>query len=241
MKKAIVSLSGGLDSTCLLLHLLSQGYEVRCYSFDYGQKHRIELEKVLKNIIYIKAYKLPISHQTINLVDCFSDSVSTLHSNSQDTIPEGHYEEESMKSTVIENRNIIFASILYGKALAWAKQTQDDVIISLGIHSGDHAIYPDTTVESRLAAELCFKISNWDSNKVSYQTPFINMSKTEVLTEGLYSMNELDLDSDIILKNTHTCYAPNEAGLSCGKCGSCVERLEAFKNLDLVDPIQYQL
>jgi len=241
MKKAIVSLSGGLDSTCLLLHLLSQGYEVRCYSFDYGQKHHIELERVLSNIDYLKFYNSPVTHQIINLVDCFSDSTSTLHSSNLNSIPEGHYEEESMKSTVIENRNIIFASILYGKALSWSKQAQDDVIISLGIHTGDHAIYPDTTVESRLAAELCFKISNWESSRVSYQTPFVNISKTEVLESGLLAITKLGLDHDTILKNTHTCYSPNEVGLSCGKCGSCVERLEAFRNLDLIDPIQYQI
>jgi len=240
MKKAILSLSGGLDSTCLLFDALSKEYEVRCYSFNYGQKHIIELEKVKKNIDLLKKNNFPVSHQIIDLRDCFSDSTSSLHSNVKINVPEGHYKEESMKSTVIENRNIIFAAILYGKALSWAKKSNDLVEIQLGIHAGDHSIYPDTTVESRLAAELCFKISNWDSEKVSYTAPFINLTKTEVLAIGINSINLLDLSPEIILSNTHTCYAPNEKGESCGKCGSCIERLEAFSNLNLKDPIKYQ-
>ena len=237
MKKAILSLSGGLDSTCLLLFLLDKGYEVRTYSFNYGQKHIIELESAKRNIQYLIKKGLPVSHQIIDLKDCFSDSRSSLHSQSLEQIPEGHYEEESMKSTVVENRNIIFASIIYGKALSWAKECNEPVEIHLGIHSGDHQIYPDTTPQSRLAAELCFKISNWDSEKVSYKAPFENFDKSEVLLCGRSSSFCLDFEE--ILRNTHTCYSPDSEGRSCGKCGSCVERLEAFGKLHIVDPVEY--
>ena len=78
-KRAVISLSGGLDSTCLLLKLLADGYEVRAYSFDYGQKHEVELKKVKKNIKFLQSTGLPLTHQIINLRDVFSDSMSSLH------------------------------------------------------------------------------------------------------------------------------------------------------------------
>lgn len=240
-KKAILSLSGGLDSTSLLLFLLSMGYEVRAYSFDYGQKHKVELEKVKENIKLLQSYKLPVVHQIIDLKDCFSGSTSSLHSDSGVEIPEGHYQEENMKSTVVENRNIIFASIIYGKALAWSKSVGGEFVeIHLGIHSGDHQIYPDTTVQSRLSAELCFRISNWGSEKVSYKALFEEKNKSGVLEVGLVSCKVLEIPWEEIFKNTHTCYNPDLEGKSCGRCGSCIERLEAFQKNNLTDPIKYQ-
>ena len=177
-KKAVISLSGGLDSTMLLMTLLNEGYEVRAYAFDYGQKHTIELEKVQKNIHFLQEEKhLPVTLQIINLRDCFSDSASSLYSGNTEDIPQGHYKEESMRSTIVENRNVIFGSIIYGKALGWANKTQEDVVITLGIHAGDHTIYPDTTPESQEAARNLFKISNWGSERVDYIAPFAYYSK----------------------------------------------------------------
>lgn len=145
MKKAIISLSGGLDSTCLLMYLLSNDYEVKAYSFDYGQKHKIELKKVKKNIKFLQRKGMPVTHQIINLKDVFSDSASTLHQGGA-AIPHGHYADENMKSTVVENRNIIFSAIIYGKALSWANKTQDDVVITQGLHNGDHCFTRDTKI-----------------------------------------------------------------------------------------------
>lgn len=142
---AVISLSGGLDSTCLLLKLLADGYEVRAYSFDYGQKHSVELEKVKNNIRFLQEKKLPVTHQVINLRDVFSDSMSSLHKGGED-IPHGMYDQENMKSTVVENRNIIFSSIIYGKALAWANLLKDNVIITQGLHAGDHCFTRDTKI-----------------------------------------------------------------------------------------------
>ena len=160
-KKAVISLSGGLDSTCLLMHLLANGYdEIRAYSFDYGQKHSVELKKVKKNIKFLQRKGYNIEHQVINVRDVFSDSASSLHRGGE-AIPKGHYEDETMKSTVVENRNIIFSAIVYGKALGWANKTGDNVVITLGIHAGDHCIYPDCRPESHEAAKHLFKISNW--------------------------------------------------------------------------------
>lgn len=240
--KAVISLSGGLDSTCLLLKLLSEGKEVKAYSFSYGQKHSIELDKVKKNIEFFQKSGYPVEHQIINLEDVFSDSNSSLHKGGED-IPYGDYKDENMKSTVVENRNVIFSSIIYGKALSWANKTNENVLITLGIHAGDHSIYPDCTPESHEAAKHLFRISNWGSEKVDYIAPFVNLNKDEVLREGIKAMENMGINKklDYILSNTHTCYDPDEQGRSCGKCGSCRERLEAFEKNEIVDPIEYQI
>lgn len=239
--KVVISMSGGLDSTCLALYMLAQGKEVRAYAFDYGQNHKVELKKLKHNIKNWQNKGLPITLQVIDLKDVFSDSQSSLTGNGN--IPEGHYEDSNMKSTVVENRNIIFSSIIYGKALSWSKQTDSDVEITLGIHAGDHTIYPDCTPESQEMARELFRISNWGSEKIDYVAPFVNSTKGEVLKAGLDAMNILGFDwKDIrqTLKYTHTCYSPNEYGDSCGKCGSCTERLEAFEFVSMEDPIRYQ-
>lgn len=241
-KLAVLSISGGLDSTCLLLKLLSEEYEVRCYAFYYGQKHSIELRKLSENLSFLSGKGFPIEFQLIDLKSCFNESQSSLHQNGE-VIPEGHYADESMKSTVVENRNVIFSSIIYGKALSLAKKYDTNVEIYLGIHSGDHAIYPDCTPESRAACEHAFTISNWDGDKVSYKAPFVNIDKGEVLKEGLIAMDALNLSEEekiLILRRTHTCYNPDELGRACGRCGSCTERLEAFAANFLGDPVEYQ-
>lgn len=242
MKKAILSLSGGLDSTCLLMYLLAHDYEVKTYSFQYGQKHQVELEKVKRNIEFLQGKRFKLSHQIIDLRDCFSDSNSSLHTGGEE-IPKGSYDEENMKSTVIENRNVIFSSIIYGKALSWANKTGDAVSVFLGLHSGDHTVYPDTTEASRMACEHAFKISNWGSERVGYEAPFNHLDKGGVLAEGLRAMRVLDFNENEIrevLRNTHTCYNPDSQGRSCGKCGSCSERLVSFAENDMIDPIKYQ-
>ena len=241
-KKAVISLSGGLDSTCLLMHLLANGYdEIRAYSFDYGQKHSVELKKVKKNIKFLQRKGYNIEHQVINVRDVFSDSASSLHRGGE-AIPKGHYEDETMKSTVVENRNIIFSAIVYGKALGWANKTGDSVVITLGIHAGDHCIYPDCRPESHEAAKHLFKISNWNSEAVDYIAPFEYIDKGEVLRRGVVAMKSLGFTKaniKSVLKNTHTCYNPDEKGRSCGECGSCQERLEAFEKNGMKDPLEY--
>lgn len=242
-KKAVISMSGGLDSTMLAMNLLSEGYEVKAYAFLYGQKHKIELYKLSKNIQFLKDKGLPITLQIIDLKDVFNESTASLCGESNGEIPKSDYDFESMKSTVVENRNIIFSSIVYSKALSWSKRTNSDVTITLGIHGGDHALYPDCTEESQKAAEHLFKISNWGSERVDYNTPFVNCNKAEVLNIGYQCMKDLGFNQDEInevLINTHSCYDPNENGESCGVCGTCAERLDAFKQNGLKDPIKYQ-
>ena len=240
--KVVLSMSGGLDSTMLAMYWLAKGCEVKAYAFDYGQKHDIELTKLKRNVKFLQKKELPITLQVINLRDCFSDSASSLHKTGGD-IPKGHYEDANMLSTVVENRNITFSSIVYGKALAWSKKTDSDVVISLGIHAGDHTIYPDTTVESREAAAHTFKISNWGSERIDYVAPFETMTKDKVLETGIESMRGLGFkkrDINTVLKNTHSCYDPDDLGQSCGVCGTCTERIEAFEKAGWVDPILYR-
>lgn len=238
----VLSLSGGMDSTCLLMYWLAQGKSVHAYSFDYGQRHKIELKKVKKNIKYLQGLGMKVDHAVINLRSCFSTSASSLRG--YEDIPHGNYDDDNMKSTVVENRNIIFSAIVYGKALSLANRTQKNVIISLGLHSGDHAIYPDCRPESqKMAAEL-FKISNWGSERVDYETPFNDIDKGGVLARGIEAMQKMNMTRAQIkkvLKNTHTCYDPDDQGRSCGKCGSCTERIEAFAKVGLfMDPVEYQ-
>jgi len=162
-KTAIVSYSGGMDSTCLVMDLLAKGYQVYAYSFDYGQAHNVELIRATENVGYMQQLGLPVHHQIINLRDVFSGDTSTLvqHKHS----PEGDYREESMKSTVVNNRNVIFSSVIFAKALSLAKRNLDNykmaagicgaqgdyrkeasVIIALGVHAGNHCFTGDTKI-----------------------------------------------------------------------------------------------
>ena len=152
----IISLSGGLDSSCLVPYLLAASVKkIKAYSFKWGQKHSVELKKVKKNIQFLQSKGVDITHHIIDLTDAFNESKSSLHKGGE-AIPEGHYGDGNMKSTVVENRNVIFSSIIYGKALSWSKEV-GDVGVVLGIHKNDNENYPDTTPESRAACEEAFK------------------------------------------------------------------------------------
>ena len=239
MKKAVLSISGGMDSTSLLVHLLANSYEVRTFSFDYGQRHKVELERLQQNIQYLQLLNFPVEWSVIDLKSAFNDSTSSLLPQSGVEVPIGHYEDETMKGTVVENRNTIFSAVLYGKALAWANKTKENVEICLGTHSGDHLIYPDCRPEFHKAIDYAFKIGNWGSERVSNYLPYLEGDKYSILKDCLINCSNLGLDFETILRNTNTCYQPNENGESCGICGSCSERLEAFEKLEIKDPVQY--
>ena len=141
MTRALMSLSGGMDSTALLLRLLAEGSTVTCLSYDYGQKHSIELDRAKENILYFSEMGLIVEHSIVNLQSAMSSLLSALTDEDID-VPEGHYESEQMKLTVVPNRNSIFSSILYAHALSISISEDCDVRICLGVHSGDHVIYP---------------------------------------------------------------------------------------------------
>jgi len=251
-KQAVLSLSGGMDSSSLLLHLLANDYDVTALGFDYGQKHRVELERATDLVAYLNEKNCGcdgrpiygnITHQIIKL-----DGLSQLLNSSLVTggadVPEGHYEQDNMKETVVPNRNKIFASLIQAVALSIAtKGDKQQVEIAMGIHAGDHAIYPDCRQEFRDADMEAFKIGNWDSELVTVTTPYLELNKFDILEDGLKSCEKLRLDFNEIYKRTNTSYKPIKLSknywVSDFKSAASVERVEAFIKLGRPDPVQY--
>jgi len=239
MKTVIMALSGGMDSTCLLMHYLARDYRAICISYHYGQKHSIEIERAKSTIELCKAKGFDVNHHVVDLSPAMALFDSALTSSDQE-VPLGHYEETQMKQTVVPNRNAIFASILYGLALSEAKKTDERVILALGVHSGDHAIYPDCRPEFYKALQSAFEIGNWESELVEFDLPYLHGDKASILLDAVASTESLELDFDIVLSNTITSYNPDSDGRSSGKSGSDVERILAFHAIGRIDPIEYQ-
>ena len=260
MKKAVLSLSGGMDSSSLLLHLLANGYEVTALGFDYGQKHKVELERATSLVQYIndgydsEAENIP--YQKVNFQVIKLDGLSKLLNSALVTggadVPEGHYEQDNMKETVVPNRNKIFASLIQAVALSVAtKGEKQQVAIAMGIHSGDHAIYPDCRQEFRDVDFEAFRVGNWDSELVYHYTPYLELNKFTILEDGQRSCNILGLDFNEVYKRTNTSYKPMlhtvrvndeisyEGWFSDYKSAASVERIEAFIKLGRPDPVAY--
>jgi len=243
MKQAVLSLSGGMDSSSLLLHLLANGYKVTALGFDYGQKHKVELERAKSLVHYLKENNQPVTHQIIKL-DGLSQLLNSALVTGGADVPEGHYEQDNMKETVVPNRNKIFSSIIQAVALSVAtKGEKQECAIAMGIHAGDHAIYPDCRQEFRDIDMEAFKQGNWDSELVTVYTPYLEVNKFEILQDGLASCNKLGLDFDEVYKRTNTSYKPikltDDIWLSDYKSAASVERVEAFIKLGRPDPVQY--
>ena len=145
-----------------------------------------------------------------------------------------------MKETVVPNRNKMFASITQAVALSKANATQEQVDICLGIHAGDHAVYPDCRQEFRDADDAAFRIGNWEAERVGYFTPYLDTDKLGILQDGLVLCEKLGLDFDEVYKRTNTSYKPYPSGNSDYKSASSVERIEAFIALGRPDPVQYE-
>ena len=233
-----MSLSGGMDSTSVLIRLINEGYKIDCLSFNYGQKHVIEIEKAIENIAYLSRKGYQIKHQIIDLTSAMSIFHSSL-TDEEIIVPEGHYEETQMKSTVVPNRNAIFSSIIYGYALSIVAKEDINVKIALGVHSGDHAIYPDCRPEFYQSLETSFRLGNWDSERVDFYLPYVNGDKVTILNDAMKSCQELGIDFDTIFSNTITSYNPDNEGRSSGKSGSDIERILAFNKVGRRDPIEY--
>ena len=243
MKQAVLSLSGGMDSSSLLLHLLANGYKVTALGFDYGQKHKVELERATALVKYLQEQKQPVTHQIIKLDGLSQLLNSTLVEGGSD-VPEGHYEQDNMKETVVPNRNKIFSSLIQAVALSIATRGEkQQVAIAMGIHAGDHAIYPDCRQEFRDIDFDAFKAGNWDYELVYHYTPYLEVNKFDILKDGLASCNTLGLEFDKVYANTNTSYKPIELSdgvwLSDYKSAASVERVEAFIKLGRPDPVQY--
>jgi len=238
-KNVVVSLSGGMDSSTLLLRCLSEYDNVTALSFDYGQKHRVELERAQSLVDYLNANGQNVTYQVIKLDGLVNLLNSNLVEGGED-VPEGHYEEDNMKATVVPNRNKIFASITQAVALSAANANGLDTDIALGIHAGDHAIYPDCRQELRDADDAAFRIGNWEAEKVGYFTPYLDTDKLGILKDGQELVKELGIEFNEVYKRTNTSYKPFPSGNSDYKSASSVERIEAFINLGVDDPVQYE-
>jgi 7-cyano-7-deazaguanine synthase len=238
-KHVVVSLSGGMDSSTLLLKALDEYETVTALSFDYGQKHRVELERAQSLVDYLTSRGHKITYRQIKL-DGLVDLLNSALVEGGDEVPEGHYAEDNMKATVVPNRNKIFASITQAVALSIATTKKEITNIALGIHAGDHAIYPDCRQEFRDADDAAFRLGNWDSELVDYWTPYLEGDKFTILQDGEILCQKLNVNFHEVYKRTNTSYKPYPSGNSDYKSASSVERVEAFINLGRPDPVQYE-
>ncbi len=215
--KTVAVYSGGLDSTVLLYHLRDAGHEVAALSVDYGQRHRQEL-----NCAAVIAGDLGIEHEVVDL-----RSMTRLLGGSSLTdpgvpVPHGHYADATMKATVVPNRNLILLALAAGWAISRGAEA-----VAYAAHGGDHAIYPDCRPEFAEAVDRCFNLANWQP--VRLLRPFIEMTKADIVQRGA--------ELDVPFGQTWSCYEGGE--IHCSRCGTCVERREAFALANVTDPTEY--
>jgi 7-cyano-7-deazaguanine synthase len=226
MKKAIVLVSGGVDSSTVLAHVEAKGYEIYAISFNYGQKQLIEIKKIQQ---FIKRYKVK-EHKIVNIdLKSFGGSALT-----DDNIDVPNYNQASdvgnqIPTTYVPARNTIFLS--YALGFAEIKGASD---IFLGVHATDYSNYPDCRPEYIDSFEAMANLATAEGvkgNKLTIHAPLINMTKTEIVAMGL----AMGVD----YSSTISCYDPSIAGDSCGKCLACLVRIKAFEENGLRDPITY--
>lgn len=220
MTKAIVIASGGMDSTVLAYQYDAHGDEPTLLSFDYGQRHKKELDYAART-----AERLGVDHLTIDLSGLGRVLTSALTSDDI-AVPHGHYAAESMRATVVPNRNLIMLAVAGGVAAS-----RGAGIVATGVHAGDHAIYPDCREGFINAAELAIKLGTEGVGPVPVvlEAPFVRITKADICARG-EALN-------VPWEDTWSCYE----GLThhCGLCGTCVERIEAFQLANVTDPTTY--
>lgn len=217
-KKVVVIYSGGMDSFTVLHKAIQQDLIPYALTFDYGQRHIKEIE-VARQV----CKELGIQHKVID-ISAINQLIggSSLTDNSID-VALGHYQQENMKSTVVPNRNMILLSLAIGYAVSLGAEQ-----VYYGAHSGDHEIYPDCRPIFVEKMNEVAAVANYE--KVEIFSPYLHSNKIGILKDGI----AMGLD----YSKTWTCYNGREK--SCGKCGSCVERLEAFAANGITDPIEYE-
>lgn len=215
--KTVLIYSGGLDSTVLLYDLLAGGDSVLALSVDYGQRHRVELEHAR----WI-AQSLGVEWQVADLTGITHLLTGSSLTSAEIAVPHGHYAEDTMKQTVVPNRNMIMLSVAAG----WAIARRADRV-AYAAHAGDHTIYPDCRPEFAAAVDGAFRLADW--REIHLYCPFITLTKAEIVAQGA----KLKVDFGA----TWSCY---EGGpIHCGRCGTCFERREAFLRAGVPDPTPY--
>jgi 7-cyano-7-deazaguanine synthase len=228
MEKTVLIYSGGLDSTTLLYYLLHKNYHVALLTFDYDQRHKKEILAAQKtvNFLMTKDFQKNITgHKIIDISSINSLIGGSSLTSDEISVPHGHYADENMKLTVVPNRNMIFLSLAIGYAVSINASS-----VSYAAHSGDHAIYPDCRPDFVEKIKQVANIANYQS--IDILTPFLNMTKGEIVKKGVGFKFPVDYSK------TWTCYEGKEK--PCGKCGACVERLEAFEYAGIKDPLDYK-
>ncbi|WP_271629088.1 7-cyano-7-deazaguanine synthase QueC [Caldicellulosiruptor sp. DIB 104C] len=216
--RAVVVLSGGMDSTTLLYDIKNQGYETYAISFLYGQKHSKELEFAKKTCELLK-----VPHKIVD-ISFFADLAPSALTKSSWSVPEGYYTDESMKQTVVPNRNMVFLSLATSYAISLKAQK-----LFYGAHAGDHPIYPDCRKEFVEAMKRSILLCDYQI--VELEAPYVDLKKEDILRIGL----KLGVDYSL----TWSCYKGGEK--ACGRCGTCTERIEAFRKIGVKDPIEYEI
>jgi 7-cyano-7-deazaguanine synthase len=225
-KKAIVLTSGGLDSTTVLAMVRDAGYSLHCLSFDYGQRHRFELEAARRVALAFNA----VQHLIVPL-DLTSIGGSALTADI--AVPKERSPEQMSRAipvTYVPARNTIFLSI----ALAWAETLPAEHIF-IGVNALDYSGYPDCRPEYieafQAMANLATKAAVEGRLKIRIETPLIGMSKAQIIRTG----SALGVDFSM----THSCYDPSPRGISCGQCDSCMLRRKGFEEAGVKDPTAY--
>lgn len=214
--KALAICSGGLDSTILYHYLKTGGSEVKPVNFYYGSKHNDRERQAARKLFGDDLYEIDINLSAFNS--------ALLKSNPED-VPDGHYEDESMKRTVVPFRNGIMLAYAAGLAESWGYD-----YIAIGNHAGDHAIYPDCRSQFIESISAAIFIGTYKNIKVL--APFSNITKTEIVKLSV----GMKLDPEL-LATTWSCYKGGE--IHCGTCGTCTERIEAIADGDADDFTQY--
>lgn len=215
--KTVLIYSGGLDSTVLLYHLLREGRETLALSVDYGQRHRRELEYARS-----VANELGIQHEVADLTGITHLLGGSSQTDETVPVPHGHYAADSMKTTVVPNRNMILLAVAAGWAISQRAGT-----LAYAAHAGDHTIYPDCRPEFATAMNTALGLCDW--HDVELVRPFIELTKADIVRRGA--------ELDVPFERTWSCYEGGD--VHCNRCGTCVERREAFELAGVNDPTEY--
>jgi 7-cyano-7-deazaguanine synthase len=225
MKRAVVLLSGGIDSTTTLAIAIAEGYEVYALSFDYGQRHQIETEAARRIADSLGANEHRVAKIDLRIFgsSALTDDIDVPKKRSDTEIANG------IPVTYVPARNTIFLAY----ALGWAEVIPASDI-SLGVNAIDYSGYPDCRPEFIEAFETMANLgtkAGMEGKHFQIHTPLIKFSKAEIIRKAV----ELGVD----LSLTHSCYDPSPQGLACGQCDSCLLRLKGFREAGIKDPIRY--